>query len=217
MKRAARPTLEREHALEREGYHLVAGMDEAGRGALAGPVVAAAVVLAPGFDLAGVRDSKLIPEPEREDLFESIIRRTVTWGVGIVNNDVIDSINILQATFVAMRKACAALPTTPDFVLIDGRDAVDVGRPCRAIIGGDGLSVSIAAASIIAKVTRDRMMRALHDDYPEYGFDRNKGYGTATHRTAILRYGPTVVHRRSFLGKLMQLSLTEIDEWGREG
>lgn len=217
MTRGVLPTLDRERELELDGYRCIAGVDEAGRGALAGPVVAAAVMLPPEFHLDGVRDSKMIPEAEREWLYESILKQKAIWSVGIVENDVIDRINILQATFRAMREAVAALSLTPDFVLIDGRDEVDVGPPRRALIGGDGLSLSIAAASIIAKVTRDRIMRRLHDDYPRYRFNRNKGYGTPAHRSAIQGYGPSPVHRMSFLGKVMQLSLLGNGEWGVGG
>lgn len=203
------PTFRQEYDLGCDGYRRIAGVDEAGRGALAGPVVAAAVVLPPEFTIDGVRDSKLIPEPERESLYAAIVEGGALWSVGVVDSGTIDSINILQSTFRAMRSAVAGLASTPDFVLIDGRDQVDVGPPCRAVIGGDGLSISIAAASIIAKVTRDRIMRKLHDDDPRYHFDRNKGYGTPAHRFAIRRYGPSPVHRSTFLRNVMQLSLAE--------
>jgi len=201
------PTDDEELRLREAGYRLVAGLDEAGRGALAGPVVAAAVILPGGVRIDGVRDSKLVPEGERELLCQSIVDQALAWGVGLVDNRVIDHINILQATFQAMRQAVVALSITPDFVLIDGRDAVDVGSPCRALVGGDRTSHSIAAASIIAKVARDRFMRDLHQEYPLYTFNRNKGYGTPRHRQAIQDYGPSPVHRVSFLGRVMQLRL----------
>lgn len=201
------PTDDEELRLHEAGYRLVAGLDEAGRGALAGPVVAAAVILPRRVRIDGVRDSKLVPEGERELLCQSIIDQALAWGVGLVDNRVIDHINILQATFQAMRQAVAALSITPDFVLIDGRDAVDVGSPCRALVGGDRTSRAIAAASIIAKVARDKFMRDLHHEYPLYTFNRNKGYGTPRHRQAIQAYGPSPVHRVSFLGRVMQLRL----------
>lgn len=185
----------------------VAGVDEAGRGALAGPVVAAAVMLPVGCVPEGVRDSKLIPEPERERLYDLVIEQAVAWGVGVVSHREIDSINILRATFLAMRQAVQDLAVTPHALLVDGRDTIDAGIPCRAVVGGDRLSVSIAAASIIAKVTRDRMMRGAHQQHPHFGFDRHKGYGTAQHRQAIQQHGPTSLHRLTFLGKVMQEKL----------
>lgn len=197
------PTDHQEQELRSLGFEQVAGVDEVGRGALAGPVVAAAVLLPCNCLIEGVRDSKLIAEPERERLYGEIVARAVAWSVGIVENPEIDRINILQATFRAMRLAVAGLPLRPDYVLIDGRDAVDVGSPCRAIIGGDALCLSVAAASIIAKVTRDRIMRAHHEHLPQYGFAQHKGYGTATHRKAILEHGPTPLHRISFLRKII--------------
>ncbi|HVK39924.1 MAG TPA: ribonuclease HII [Candidatus Kapabacteria bacterium] len=194
------------HRLEIQalGFGLVAGVDEAGRGALAGPVVAAAVILPDECDIPGVRDSKLVPEPEREELYELIVARALGWSVGIVSEQVIDEINILQATFVAMRQAVGALSPRAEYVLIDGRDAVEVGIPCRAIIDGDALCPTIAAASIIAKVTRDRIMRSLGEVMPQFGFARNKGYATAAHREAILEHGPAHVHRRTFLRRLLE-------------
>jgi ribonuclease HII len=185
------------------GFGLVAGVDEVGRGALAGPVVAAAVILPEDCRIEGVRDSKLVPEPERERLYDEITARALGWSVGIVSERIIDEINILQATFVAMRHAVDALAPRADYVLIDGRDAVEMGIPCRAIIGGDALCPSIAAASIVAKVTRDRIMRALDEELPQFGFARNKGYATHFHRQAIAEHGPATVHRMTFLRKLL--------------
>ncbi|MCC7439562.1 MAG: ribonuclease HII [Armatimonadetes bacterium] len=185
----------------------VAGVDEAGRGALAGPVVAAAVVLPAGCLPDGVRDSKLIPEQERERLYDVVMQHAVAWAVGIVGQHEIDRINILRATVAAMRQAVRALATPPHALLVDGRDTIDAGIPCRAVVGGDRLSVSIAAASIVAKVTRDRVMRAAHQQHPQFGFDRHKGYGTAQHRQAIQQHGPTNLHRLTFLGKVMQEKL----------
>ncbi|MGE3800505.1 MAG: ribonuclease HII [Candidatus Kapaibacterium sp.] len=202
------PTLELERELHLQGYRLVAGIDEAGRGALAGPVVAAVVILPDDFYLKGVRDSKLIPELKREVLYEQVISSVLAYGVGVVGNEVIDKINILQSTFVAMRMAVEQIPTRPDIALIDGRDAPNVGIPAKAVIRGDAISTSIAAASIVAKVTRDRIMRDCHALFPEYGFDKNKGYGTRTHREAIERVGSCTLHRLTFLGNLLQERLS---------
>ncbi|MCB0711023.1 MAG: ribonuclease HII [Ignavibacteriae bacterium] len=202
------PTLELERELQGQGYQLVAGIDEAGRGALAGPVVAAAVILPEDFSLKGVRDSKLIPELEREALYDKVISSVLAYGIGIVDNEVIDKINILQSTFVAMRTAVEQIQIRPDVALIDGRDAPEVGVPAKAVIKGDAISVSIAAASIVAKVTRDRIMRDHHALFPEYGFDKNKGYGTRTHREAIERVGSCTLHRLTFLGNLRQERLS---------
>jgi ribonuclease HII len=205
------PTDDEERQIRLLGFERVAGVDEVGRGALAGPVVAAAVLLPAECVIEGVRDSKLVPERDRERLYEEIIRHALCWSVGLIDHAEIDRINILQATFEAMRQAVAGMSVAPDYLLIDGRDAPELGCCCRAIIGGDSLSVSIAAASIIAKVTRDRIMRELHEQLPDYGFARHKGYATAEHRRAILEHGPTRFHRRSFLRKLMQEQLAFTD------
>jgi ribonuclease HII len=203
MGRMLLPTDEHERELRGLGFELIAGVDEVGRGAIAGPVVAAAVLLPCDCAIDGVRDSKMVPEPERERLYDVIIGQAIAWGVGIVGHEEIDRINILQATFVAMRAAVASLPLRPDYVLIDGRDAVGVGVPCRAIIGGDALCSSIAAASIVAKVTRDRIMRQQDALMPVYGFARHKGYATTEHRRAVLEHGPTGIHRMTFLTRLL--------------
>jgi ribonuclease HII len=197
------PTFDAENELRELGFERVAGIDEVGRGALAGPVVAAAVLLPCDCPIEGLRDSKLVPERRREELYDEILRQAISWGVGIVGNEQIDRINILQATFVAMRIAYDQLVVAPDYVLIDGRDAISLGAPCRPVIGGDGACCSIAAASIVAKVTRDRIMRQYHEHLPQYGLDRNKGYATEEHRRAILEHGPTPIHRWSFLGRLL--------------
>lgn len=185
------------------GFTLIAGVDEVGRGALAGPVVAAAVIMPDDCTIEGIRDSKLVPEAERERLYDEITAQAIGWSVGIVSHEVIDEINILRATFVAMGHAVETLSPRADYILIDGRDALELGIPCRAIIGGDALCPVVGAASIVAKVTRDRIMRALDSDLPEYGFARHKGYATPEHRQAIMQYGPTVVHRATFLRKLL--------------
>ena len=195
----SRPTNDHENEIRALGFELVAGVDEVGRGALAGPVVAAAVLLPCDCIIEGVRDSKLVPEARREALYDAVLARAIAWSVGIVSHEEIDRINILQATFLAMKIAVGGLAVPPDYVLIDGRDLVELGRPCRAIIDGDALCHSIAAASIVAKVTRDRIMRREDELHPHYGFARHKGYGTAMHRGAILEHGPCVIHRRSFL------------------
>ncbi|HUV37388.1 MAG TPA: ribonuclease HII [Patescibacteria group bacterium] len=177
---------------------LVAGVDEAGRGAMAGPVVAAAVICEPNENLSRVRDSKLLSEPVREKLYELIGAASLAWGVGIVGPGEIDRINIFNATLKAMGEALAALDPVPCLALIDGRHVPPVDITAEAVKGGDGKSFCIAAASIIAKVTRDRIMRERAVDFPGYGFDRNKGYGTREHMSAIRRMGRTGFHRMTF-------------------
>lgn len=198
------PTDSHERELRALGFEMIAGVDEVGRGALAGPVVAAAVVLPAGVAIDGVRDSKMVPEPERERLYDAVTAVALAWSVGVVESDEIDRINIRQATFKAMRCAVETLTEPPDYVLVDGRDTAGLAFPCRAVVGGDALSISIAAASLVAKVTRDRIMRRLGAQYPAYGFAKHKGYGTAEHRNAILAHGPAAEHRRSFLRKLFE-------------
>lgn len=188
----------------------IAGIDEAGRGPLAGPVVAACVVLPRDFDVMGVDDSKKLSEKKREELFEKITAKALAYGIGIADNSVIDEINILQATKQAMKDALeqtnARLTEKEqqgvELVLLDAVELKDISLPQRAIIKGDAKSLSIAAASIIAKVTRDRMMLGYHSQYPFYGFDKNKGYGTKAHYEGIERYGITPIHRRTFLKNL---------------
>jgi ribonuclease HII len=186
--------------LRQEGFRHVAGIDEAGRGPLAGPVVAAACILPPDALFAHLNDSKLLSEKQREILFAQITQ-TAIFGIGIVDEKVIDEINILQATFLAMQKAVAALPTTPDALLLDGNQIPRFDIPAKAIVKGDSLSVSIAAASVIAKVTRDRLLIAYDAEYPQYGFKKHKGYGTAEHLQAIQKWGPCPIHRLSFKRK----------------
>ncbi|HBA89875.1 MAG TPA: ribonuclease HII [Geobacter sp.] len=190
----------------RRGYRRIAGIDEAGRGPLAGPVVAAAVVLPDGLLLPGVNDSKQLTEDMRERLFDVIHREALAIGVGIGDHALIDSINILQATLSAMRDAVNALSFTPDFLLIDGISSIPMNIPQRTVKKGDSLSLSIAAASIIAKVTRDRMMVEYDAQYPGYGFSSHKGYGAATHLAAIAALGPCPIHRKSFSGVKEHLS-----------
>jgi ribonuclease HII len=180
------------------GYSLVAGVDEAGRGPLAGPVVAAAVILPTGFDITGIRDSKKLRPLQRDDAYERIIVEAAAFGVGICSHEIIDEINILQATYRAMRLAIEAMCVEADHILVDGRAIPSLRTSQQGIPHGDALSVSIAAASIIAKVTRDRLMCEMDECYPEYGFARHKGYCTAEHLEAITRHGICEIHRRSF-------------------
>jgi ribonuclease HII len=185
---------------ERAFAGIVAGIDEVGRGPLAGPVVAAAVILPrrlPRSLAREVNDSKKLSLAERERL-DIEIRGCATVGVGEASVEEIDSINILQAAFLAMRRAFAQLPLAPDMVLVDGNLHPGLTVPCQMVIGGDGIHLSIAAASIVAKVVRDRMMHALAETHPEYGWSTNVGYGTLSHRNALKRFGPTPHHRRSF-------------------
>jgi ribonuclease HII len=177
---------------------LVAGVDEAGRGPLAGPVVAAAVILNRAKIPKGLNDSKQLSAERRDELFSHIMFSAIAVGVGEAGVDEIDLINIRQATHMAMARAVRALKFQPAFALVDGNDAPALPCPCDTIVEGDAKSVSIAAASIIAKVTRDRMMAALHREHPHYGWLRNKGYGTPEHLSALARLGPTPHHRRSF-------------------
>jgi ribonuclease HII len=189
-----------EAELSRGGYLFPAGVDEAGRGPLAGPVVAAAVVLPNGLFIVGVRDSKQLTPLQREKLCRTIQLQAVDYGLGIVDHGVIDRVNILQATRLAMRQAVLALKKPPDFLLIDAVSLPDMTIPQWVIIKGDTLCHSISAASILAKVTRDRLMLEYHQAYPQYNFCSHKGYGTAEHLKKIKEYGPCPIHRRSFKG-----------------
>ena len=177
---------------------IVAGVDEAGRGPLAGPVVVAAVVLNPDQPFAGLDDSKRLSEKRREALFPLIMERALAWTVVEIEVAEIDRINILQATLLGMKKAVEQLLPPPSLVLIDGNRAPALKCAVRTIVGGDSLEPAISAASILAKVTRDRLMKKLHIVYPDYGFDRHKGYPTADHLARLTRYGPCPIHRRSF-------------------
>lgn len=184
----------------RRGYRTVAGVDEAGRGPLAGPVVAAAVVLPPGWDHPHLNDSKKLTARRRETLAPLIQSHARAWAVKVVDAATIDAINILQAARLAMKQAVEALAPAPDFLFIDGNQPLDTGTDQSPIVGGDGLCRSIAAASILAKVARDRLMLDYHARYPQYGFDRHKGYGTALHRERIRLHGPCPLHRKTFKG-----------------
>ncbi len=184
----------------RRGYQRIAGVDEAGRGPLAGPVVAAAVMLPPEGIGERLFDSKKISVKKREELFEAIRSKALGVGIGIASQEEIDLFNILQATLKAMATAVQNLPLSPDFVLIDGTQGIELPLPQKPIRKGDQLSNSIAAASIIAKVTRDRMMLDCHQRYPQYNFAKHKGYGTQEHRKAIERFGICELHRKTFRG-----------------
>jgi ribonuclease HII len=185
------------HARQR-GYRIIAGIDEAGRGPLAGPVVAAAVILPPDYRHPEINDSKQLTPGKRGRLYEVIKTDALAVGLGVVEASVIDHVNILQATLMAMRDAVLDLSTVPDYLLIDGRNRIDVRAPQETIIAGDRKSISIAAASIIAKVSRDQIMEIYHRQFPQYNFLKNKGYGTDEHREAIHRYGRCKIHRLSF-------------------
>jgi ribonuclease HII len=192
------PTLEFEDVCWGQGFEHIAGVDEAGRGPLAGPVVAAAVVLPKGMSIDGVNDSKKLSAKQREALFREICVHALSVGVGIVSHEVIDGINIYQASILAMRKAVEKLAIAPSIVLADGNSFKHESWRYQNIIGGDAKSITIAAASIIAKVTRDSLMREYHEQFPLYGFDRHKGYGTKFHVEALRQYGMCPIHRRSF-------------------
>ncbi|MBT4856595.1 ribonuclease HII [Candidatus Uhrbacteria bacterium] len=191
------PTFQHERALVAQGYCQIVGVDEAGAGALAGPVVAAAVVLPLGVEIELVRDSKMLSERQRERAYEKIVQTAVAWSVGGASAREIDAMNIRQATYLAMRRAVGQVEEV-DFALVDAWTVPGLTVEQLGIIKGDREVTSIAAASIIAKVTRDRMMRAYHDQYPLYGFDGHKGYGTKGHRESISRIGPCAIHRQSY-------------------
>ncbi len=180
------------------GFKSIAGCDEAGRGPLAGPVVAAAVILPEGYTNSAIRDSKKLTPLKREKMYTVIEDIALSIGIGIVEPDVIDKINILRASLMAMENAVLTLSAPPDYILIDGIHAIDTPVPQESIIKGDSLSISIAAASIIAKVSRDRIMDGYHNRYPLYNFIKNKGYGTSEHIEAIKKYGRCKIHRKSF-------------------
>lgn len=196
-------TMDREMEVRARGFSAVCGIDEAGRGPLAGPVVAAAVILPEGIQLPGVTDSKKITEKKREILFDFVKENALAYGIGQATEEEIDSVNILQATFLAMRRAVVALPIPADYALVDGNRIQGLPIPADTVIGGDGNVLSIAAASILAKVTRDRYMRDMAVQYPEYGFEKHKGYGTKAHYAAIEQYGICPLHRKTFLKKVL--------------
>jgi len=189
-----------ENQFRKQGYRIIAGIDEAGRGPLAGPVVAASSILPENCQIEGLRDSKKLTEKKRDQLYEIIFKKAVSIGIGIVFEEIIDQINILQATKMAMLESVSKLEYTPDFLLIDGNQNLNSKIPQRAIIQGDALSASIASASIIAKVTRDRIMMHFHKMHPQYGFCKHKGYGTREHLENIIKFGPSKIHRKTFKG-----------------
>jgi ribonuclease HII len=189
-----------ERLARQQGHGSVAGLDEAGRGPLAGPVVAAAVILPPGLQLPGVTDSKKLSAARRDELYGLILERAFSVGVGEAVAQEIDELNILRATLLAMERALAALESKPDFLLIDGITPLQLTIPQRTIVKGDSLSLSVAAASIVAKVTRDRQMMEWDERYPGYGFCSHKGYGSKDHLAAIARLGPCPIHRVTFRG-----------------
>ncbi len=191
----------------RKGYRIICGTDEAGRGPLAGPVVAGACILPEGAEIPGLDDSKKLTEKKREKLYDDITSAAIAWGAGLCTAGEIDEMNILEASLTAMRRAISATGVTPDLVLVDGNISRGFDTEAIAVVGGDAKSQSIAAASVIAKVTRDRLMTELDAQYPGYGLAKHKGYPTKDHKLAVYMNGPSPIHRRSFL------SFLEKDEW----
>lgn len=196
--------LEIENSLYEKGYTAICGVDEAGRGPLCGPVVAAAVILPKGKCIEGVNDSKKLSEKKREKLYDDIIENAIAYGIGMSDVSVIEEVNILNATKLAMKQAIENLKVKPDYVLIDGNQMIDIAIDAETVVSGDARSESIAAASILAKVTRDRMLVEYDKKYPEYGFAKHKGYGTKAHIEAIGKYGLTKIHRPSFCTKFVK-------------
>lgn len=190
-----------EHSYFDRGVRVICGVDEAGRGPLAGPVCAAAVILPPDAQIPGLNDSKKLTDKKRRELFPVIKETAIAYGIGLASHEEIDRINILQATFLAMERAIAGLSVKPELALIDGNREKDFGIPVKTVVHGDSLSASIAAASILAKVTRDDLMLELAKKYPRYGFEIHKGYGTKAHYEALRTYGPCEIHRMTFLKK----------------
>jgi len=190
-----------ENSCFKEGFSCICGVDEAGRGPLAGPVCAAAVILPADLELPGLNDSKKLTDKKRRELYDLITAQAVSYGIALVDEKIIDEINILQATYRAMQEAVCSLSVVPDLALIDGNRAPDLPMTSKTVIKGDSLSANIAAASILAKVTRDRIMEELDSQYPQYGFSVHKGYGTKRHYEALRSYGACAIHRMSFLRK----------------
>ena len=188
-----------ENGLHAEGYRLICGVDEAGRGPLAGPVCAAAVIQPTGFLPEGLDDSKKLSEKKREQLFPVICENALAYSVAFASVEEIEEINILQAAMLAMKRAIGGLSLQPELALIDGNRCPETAMESRFVIGGDGRCASIAAASVLAKVSRDRLMKELAEKYPQYGFEKHKGYGTRAHYEALRRFGPCPIHRMSFL------------------
>ena len=190
-----------ENSLHEKGYRVICGVDEAGRGPLAGPVCAAAVILPDGIEIPGLTDSKKLTDKKRRELFPVIKDQAVAYGIAFASHEEIDEINILQATYLAMERALAQLSVKPDIAMIDGNRAKDFGLPVQTVVKGDSLSANIAAASILAKVSRNDLMLELAGKYPEYRFEVHKGYGTKAHYEALRAYGASPVHRKTFLKK----------------
>lgn len=190
-----------EEGCRAQGFDLICGVDEAGRGPLAGPVCAAAVILPYGLEIPGLTDSKKLSDKKRRELVPIIQQEAVSYGIGLASREEIDEINILQATFLAMERALAALSVRPGLALIDGNREKDFGLPVKTVVKGDSLSMNIAAASVLAKVTRDDLMLEMAKVYPQYGFEIHKGYGTRAHYDALRAYGPCPIHRTTFLRK----------------
>lgn len=192
-----------ENELIDQGYKSICGVDEAGRGPLAGPVCAAAVILKPNDIIEGVNDSKKLTEKKREMLYDIIKERAISYSIAFATVEEIEELNILNATMLAMKRAVEGLSVPADYAIIDGNKTPDLQIPCNYVIKGDAKSMSIASASILAKVTRDRLLVEYAEQYPEYQFEKHKGYGTKAHREALLEYGPCPVHRLSFLKKIL--------------
>ena len=190
-----------EQSFLEQGYTVICGVDEAGRGPLAGPVCAAAVILPSNADIPGLNDSKKLSDKKRRELFPVIKEKAIAFGIGLASHEEIDEINILQATFLAMQRAIDQLKVKPDLALVDGNRSTDFGVPVQTVVHGDSLSASIAAASILAKVTRDDIMEAMASEYPGYGFEIHKGYGTKAHYDALRIRGACAIHRKTFLKK----------------
>ena len=193
-----------EDALAEKGIKVVCGVDEAGRGPLAGPVCAAAVILPSHLELPGLNDSKKLTDKKRRELYPIIKEQAITYGIGFASEEEIDEINILQATFLAMQRAIDQLEGKAEFALIDGNREKDFGLPVMTVVKGDSRSASIAAASVLAKVARDDVMLAMAEEYPEYGFEIHKGYGTKAHYAALREHGASKIHRKTFLKKFYE-------------
>ena len=191
-----------ENGIYASGVNILCGVDEAGRGPLAGPVCAAAVILPRGLEIQGLNDSKKLSEKKREALYDVIISSAAAYGIAFADVEEIERLNILHATFLAMNRAIAQLSVRPELALIDGNRDSDIEVPSRCIVKGDSRCADIAAASILAKVTRDRYMIKMAEQYPQYGFEQHKGYGTKQHYAALREYGATPIHRMSFLRKM---------------
>jgi len=191
-----------ENSIYEEGYELICGVDEAGRGPLAGPVCAAAVILPRGLEIEGLNDSKKLSEKKRDELYEIIISKALSYGIAFASVEEIEEHNILAATFIAMNRAIAQLQLKPELALIDGNRNRDIAMESRCVVKGDSKCADIAAASVLAKVSRDRYMLRMAEEYPVYHFEKHKGYGTKLHYEAIREHGPSPIHRLSFLKKM---------------